>query len=506
MSPLSITLDRESRVPVYRQIVDQIRDALATGSIGPDDRLPTLRALAGRLGVNRLTVARAYDHLSEEGLIASHIGRGTFAVRGGQPERSLHPPPGPAWESLFARTPERAFERPFPSAAMTSAGEGTISFASLYPDPDLFPVKEFRDCVDQVLGRQGAAVLAYGPPSGYPPLREMVAKMLGERGIEASAEDVLITSGSQQAIDLVARALLDPGDSVVVENPTFLGAVQVFQSLGARLAGVPVDEPDRLVEHLEQAAARRNPKLAYFMPSFQNPTSRTIDLEARRGLVSIAAGRRFVLLEDDFAADLRYEGTDLPPLKALPGGGSVVYVSTFAKKLLPGLRVGWVVAPPRLIDRLISLKKITDYGTSLLPQAALHEFCRRGNLDHHLKKVSAAYRSRRDSMLDAMEREFPDGVSWTRPEGGLSIWVTLPDGVSADEVAGEAESRSVVVGRGDLFYVESPRRENLRLAYSMTSPAIIRKGIAVLGEIIRRRMTEGPIPRREKRAEPMPLI
>ena len=508
MKNLPVTLDRESPIPLYRQIVDRIRSDVARGLLRPGDRLPTTRELARSLGINRLTVSRAYSQLSEEGAIASHVGRGTYVADGGgrDPDERGDRAAGVAWESLFSRTPERAFDKGLPPVVIPNTGPGPVSFASLFPDPALFPVEEFRASVDRVLRKEGSRVLAYGPPAGYPPLRRMIAGMLRSKGIHASEEEIVITSGSQQGIDLVARALIDPGDTVVVENPTFLGAVQVFQSLGSDLAGVPVDEQGALVGRLEQTALRRHPKLAYLMPSFQNPTSHTMSVERREALLSVASRERFVLLEDDFASDLRFEGTDLPPLRAMQGGESVIYLSTFGKKFLPGLRVGWLLAPRALVSRLVNLKKITDYGTSLLPQAALFEFCRQGALDRHLERVVNEYRTRRDTMLSAMKAEFPEGTTWTRPEGGLSIWVTLPAGVDADEIAAEAESRSVLVGRGDLFYVDGAHRANLRLAYSQARPERIREGIRILGEIIKRKAVEGPQTRESGRWEPLPLI
>ncbi|HEY3174963.1 MAG TPA: PLP-dependent aminotransferase family protein [Candidatus Polarisedimenticolia bacterium] len=509
MKPISI--DRESDTPIYRQIASQLREAIARGDLRDSERLPTTRSLALRLGINRLTVSRAYEELTEEGAISAHVGRGSF-VHAGAPV-SVQPAPRPAaaparvaWGALFSRTTERVADEGLPAASMGAVAPGVISFASLFPDPTLFPVEPFRRSLDSVMRREGHRVLGYGPPAGMPALRKMIAGHLRASGMEVKESEVVITSGSQQGIDLVARALLDPGDVVLVENPTYTGAVQVFQSYGAELVGVPVDDEGAIVSLLEEAVARHRPKLIYLMPNFQNPTSETMSLRRRHALIELAVSRRVAVLEDDFGGDLRFDGPSLPALKALDRGDNVVYLSTFAKKLLPGLRIGWLAAPAVMAERLTRLKKITDYSTSLLLQAALHHFILHGDLDRHLANVIDCYRQRRDAMLSAMKRCFPPEVTWSRPRGGLVVWVTLPAGVDADEVAAAAAERSVLVGRGDLFYVDGGTRQNLRLTFAQAGTREIHGGIRVLGEIIEQRIRARRPERRSAPAESLPLI
>jgi len=356
-----------------------------------------------------------------------------------------------------------------------------------------------------VLRNDGRDVLGYGPPAGHPPLRRFIAGEMRQRGMHVSEEEIVVTNGSQQAIDLIARALVDPGDGVLVENPTYLGAVQVFQSYGAEIDGIPVDSEGAMVSVVPDAIERRRPKLLYLMPNFQNPTSRTMSRSRRESLAAVLASGRVVVVEDDFGGELRYEGEDLPTLKSLDRGGCVVYLSTFGKKLLPGLRVGWLAAPQPLAERIAHLKKISDYSTSVLLQAALHEFCRRGELRRHLGQVVGHYRERRDAMLAALEDCFPRSAEWTRPEGGLVVWVTLPDGVGAEDVAAEASAQGVLVGCGDLFYLGRPRRENLRLAFSQASPVQIRDGVGILGQIINRKIAV-QAGRKNPPEQPLPLI
>ncbi|HZI94615.1 MAG TPA: PLP-dependent aminotransferase family protein [Patescibacteria group bacterium] len=517
---IPIRVEHEAGLPIYLQIARQLSAAIEAGTLAPGDRLPTSRALCMKVGVNRLTVSRAYRDLIELGLVTSHVGRGTFVASTPRiqasgkesipPSQSFSDAPAPdlplPWGTLFSRTSERAIEGGLPPAAYGATEPGVISFASLFPDPSLFPVEPFRAALDGVLRRQGHRILGYGPPAGYPPLRKMIARNLRSRGMAVTEEEIVVTSGSQQGIDLVARALLDPGDVVVVENPTYTGAVQVFHSYGAQLRGVPVDQEGVIVPLLEEAVQHRRPKLIYLMPNFQNPTSETMSLRRRRALIDMAASRRLAILEDDFGGDLRFEGEDLPSLKALDLGGKVIYLSTFAKKLLPGLRIGWIAAPREIAERLVRLKKITDYSTSLLLQAALHEFCKQGDLDRHLINVVERYRERRDAMLSAMKRAFPPDVLWSRPKGGLVVWVTLPPTVDADEVAEDARARGVMVGRGDLFYVDSSTGQNLRLTFSQVTPREIHRGIRVLGDIIKQRIRTRRAERRATAGESMPLI
>jgi len=505
---IPIHLNRQSDTPLYRQIATQLRGAMTSGAFEADPRLPAMRRLAQDLGVNRLTIARAYRELADAGLISGEVGRGTFvrretAVRSPAAARRAQ---GMSWSPLFGRAVERVIGDGIASASFGATRPGVVSFASLFPDPALFPVEPFRRAMDGVLRRQGHRVLGYGPPGGYPPLRAMIAAQLRLKGIAVSEEEIVITSGSQQGIDLVARVLLDPGDTVLVENPTYTGAVQVFHAYGAQLSGVPVDEQGVIVPLLAEAVRRRRPKLIYLMPNFQNPTSETMTLARRQELIRVAAEGGLPILEDDFGGDLRFEGVDLPTLKALDASGSVIYVSTFAKKLLPGLRIGWVAAPREVAEQIVHLKKITDFSTSLILQAALHEFCLKGDLERHLDGVVGRYRERRDAMLAAMKRCFPREAGWTRPAGGLVIWVTLPNGVDAVEVAARAEERGVLVGRGDLFHVDGPTRQNLRLTFSQADIGAINRGIRILGDIIKeqiRTRREEPV---TSGAESLPII
>src|SRR5262245_44291626 len=432
LTAATIDLRNDSGVPLARQIAEAIRGLVASGSLIAGARLPAERDLARDLGVDRMTVARAYAALAASGFVVRHVGRGSFVAEQ-LPESSVsqtppssrdlprHPAPGMHWASAFSLRAAGG-AAPGLSALHAAAPEGAVNLSSLYPDPSLFPIDDFRRAMNASIRQEGARLFGYGAAGGYPPLRRFLSGWLRERGVAVDDDQILVTNGSQQGIDLVARALLEPGDRVVVENPTYTGAVQLFQSHGARVVGVPVDQEGMRPDRLEEAVSRGDAKFLYMIPNFQNPTSGTMSRKRRLTLLEIAARHLIPILEDDFGGDLRYEGEEIPALAALDRSESVIYLSTFAKKLLPGLRIGWLAAPREAIERLSFLKQLTDWNTSLLLQGALNEFCRRGMLARHLKRVVAIYRVRRDAMIDAMRRHFPKEARWTEPQGGLVVW------------------------------------------------------------------------------------
>ncbi len=326
------------------------------------------------------------------------------------------------------------------------------------------------------------------------------------RGTPTSAEEVLITNGSQQAIDLIARAFVDHGDLVLIENPTYSGAISSFESFGARLAGLQLDEDGILPGGIARSAGRTGAKLLYVTPSFQNPTTAVMPLPRRRQVLEEAAASNLMVIEDDWAGGLRFEGADPPTLRSLDREGRVIYLSTFAKQLIPGLRIGWIAGPRPVIDRLSVLKQINDYCSSPLMQVALEEFCRGGGLARHLALVRPAYRERRDAMLAALGGTFPAGAAWTKPEGGLFLWVRLPGELDAAELQAEAERRGVIVSGGDPFHLEGRGPASLRLTFASATTAEIERGIRSLGSILKKMLSASGRRRQEPVAEAYPLV
>ena len=508
MSIPGLNINLESEIPVYRQIAEGVRAALAAGHLSPGLRLPPTRDLARQLGVNRNTVVAAYELLATEGVVHSHTGRGTFLAESASGE-SLPGAPAPGdddWLTAFSSAVQGpSLERLLSAYRLAISSEG-ISFASSQPANDLAPVKEFSSAMASVLAEMGASVLTYGPMAGSPRLRETIAAGMRCGGSRVTAGNVLITNGSQQALELVFRTLLDRDNAVVLEDPTFTGALSALGSLGARTVGVPLDDEGMRPDLLALALERHRPRVIYVQPTFQNPTTRVMSLARRREILALATRYGCAVVEDDWAGELRYEGDPIPTLHALDGGRRVLYVSTFSKKLMPGLRVGWVVAPERVRDRLVALKQVEDCGTSPLLQEALQRFLEKGGLERHLRRVRPAYVERRDRLQNALDRHFPDGVHWTRPTGGLFIWVTLPGEVDSNELFLAARQRGVLFSRGELFHVGGSGRDTLRLGFGGVDPERIPEGIAVLGELIRERLSEGPSVAVDSRAEAMPIF
>jgi DNA-binding transcriptional MocR family regulator len=499
-----LQIDGESSVPVYRQIADGVRAAAEDGRLQPGRRLPPTRDLARQLGVNRQTVVAAYEYLAAEGWVQSHTGKGTYLVE--PPGAAGQAPAATAggdaeWSTSFSRAVEGPNVGDLLSVyRMANAGEG-ISFAGSYPSRDLMPVEAFGHAMTAALHDAGRELLSYGPTAGHAPLREMLAETLG-----ADPENVLITNGAQQAIELVFHTFLERGEAVIIEEPTYAGVLSVVGSIGARAVAVPVDEQGMRPDLLAIALERHRPRLLYVQPTFHNPTTGVMDQERRRQLLALAARNRCIVVEDDWASGLRFEGRDVPTLYAMDGGAHVIYLSTFSKKLLPGLRVGWIAAPPSVTERLMRLKQIRDCGTSPLLQAALHVFlCERG-LERHLERVLPANRERRDCMLRALERHAPAGVGWTRPEGGLFLWVTLPAGLDGRELFLAAQERGVRYSSGELFHSNAGRSHSLRLTYSTATPSEIEKGVEILGALIRERWPADTDPRERKPVQTMPVL
>jgi len=364
-----------------------------------------------------------------------------------------------------------------------------LSFAGGLPAPELFPVEEIAAAHAEVLARDGRAALQYSTTEGFGPLREWVVARLGRRGIRASVDQVLITNGSQQGIDLAARILLDPGDVVAVENPSYLAALQTFSGCEVGFAPVGSDDEGMDIDALERVFARRVPKLVYVVAEFANPKGTTLSRARRERLVRLCQAHRVPILEDDPYGELRFRGVAPPPLAALDDEGVVLHLGTFSKTLAPGMRLGWMVGPRDLIRAATIAKQAADLHTASLAQRAAAALLGRFDYDAHLTRLRAVYGERCLTMLGALERHLPPGTRWTRPDGGLFVWVELPFGVSADDLFAEALRDKVAFVPGSAFYAESPRHEMMRLNYSNRPSEAIEEGMTRLGRAVVRRLS-----------------
>lgn len=376
---------------------------------------------------------------------------------------------------------------------LTEKGD-VISFAGGLPAPEVFPVAEFQAACHKVLEEMGPKALQYGTTEGYRPLREMIVRHMARYKINVSVDNVLITAGSQQALDLIGKLLINPGDRLLVEEPTYLGALQAFNMYQAEYVTVPIDD-DGLRTDLLEEALRAGPKFMYILPNFQNPGGVTLSLSRRMELIALAERYGVPIIEDDPYGQLRYEGEHIKPLVVLdserPGcddggrySGNVIYLSTFSKTLAPGLRLGWVVAPEEVISKLVQLKQGTDLHTSTFTQIVAYEVARGGFLDRHVRKIRQVYRERRDVMLAALERYFPPGVRWTHPQGGLFLWVTLPEWVNTTQILPHAIEEKVAYVPGTDFFASGGGYNTLRLNFSNARPEMIEEGIRRLGRVL----------------------
>jgi DNA-binding transcriptional MocR family regulator len=481
---MMLRLERDSRTPLYLQIRNQLREMILDGTLSEGNRLPPERKMAAALGVNRTTVVNAYRELAADGLVEGHVGRGTIVRRplltpSQLPEHLITHPL--VWPEYFVPRPEGGRDPLLRDLMALLARADTISFAAGIPAPELYPLDDFRQAMTHVLNTAGQTLLQPCPVEGYYPLRQTIARRLAGRGATVRAENILIVTGSQQGLDLIARAFLGAGDEVVVEAPTYLGALQIFGAAGARLLGVPLDEEGMRLDVLENVLVRYRPKLIYTLPTFQNPSGCTMSPRRRLQLLELAHRRRVPIVEDDPYGELYYTSQAPSPLLALDQDGYVIYLSTFSKILFPGLRLGWVAAPRPVIERLSQIKQLADLHCSTLIQGAVHEFCQRGALDRHLDRVRDLYRQRRDAMLAALADVAPSGLEWDEPQGGFNLWCRLPSGLKARQLMAEAARQRVALVPGEVFYPDGGGQEEIRLNFSCPPVAQMEEGVRRLG-------------------------
>ena len=400
------------------------------------------------------------------------------------------------WQQRYAQRTQRMTSSAIRELLKLTSLPDIISFAGGLPAPEVFPVEEVRTAVDRVLTQHGTSALQYSTTEGYPPLRDLLVRHMARYGIQVGIENIIITTGSQSTLDLIGKILINQGDRVLTETPSYLGALQAFTMYGAEYVTVPVDEDGLVTGRLEQAL-RAGPKFMYILPNFQNPAGVTLSLQRRREVVALADRYGIPIVEDDPYGQLRYEGHHVKPLVVLDAelhnehrngqySGDVIYLSTFSKTLAPGLRLGWVVAPREVIQRLVMAKQGTDLHTSTFDQMVAFEVARGGFIDQHVRRIRDVYGRHRDVMLQALDRAFArdSGVRWTRPQGGLFLWLTLPDNLDASVLLQEAIREKVAFVPGVCFHPDGSGRNTMRLNFSNATEAMIEEGIARLGRVI----------------------
>jgi 2-aminoadipate transaminase len=493
-------LDATLEEPLYRQLFQFFRVEILSHHLPPGGRMPPTRELAAQIGLNRITISSAYELLESEGLIRTHGGRGSFVAVPGQLFEDADESAADAgmdWE-------ERLSSWPPANESASPAGEIAISFATARPSEQLFPVEAFRQTCREVLdSAEAASILQLGSPNGYPPLRHHLMDQGRSRGQLREDDDLIVTNGCQQALDLLQRLLVKPGEAVLVEDPIYPGMRSVFSRAGLRLLGVPVGSQGVNLDVLARLVRGERPRLLVVTPNFQNPTGVTMPEAARRELLRIAGAASLPVIENDIYGELRYVGEPVPTLKQLDEAGLVIQVKSYSKLAFPGLRVGWVTGPRPVIRRLAELKQVTDLHTDHLSQAVLLHFDRSGRLEAHRSRILEAGRSRLAAVLGACAQHLPAGAKFTRPEGGMNLWVRLPEPLDAAALLPAAQRAGVAYLPASMFEVSQRQPGGLRLSFAGLAVERIERGLMLLGRVFQAGLEQARASRRE---DPAPAI
>ncbi len=486
MLDLAFRPDPEAPEPLYRQLGAYVRGLIEAGRLVPGQKLPATRELARSLGVGRNTVNLAYEGLAEAGFVTAHVGQGTFvATAVGAGSSAVVSPPdrgrGFVWESLLS---QRGHLRALPRATPHGRGGVRFDLRAGRVDAGALPLDVLRRAAARAV-RELPDVASHVEPGGSRALRAEIARQLVARGIECGASDVLVVHGAQQALDLVARTLVDPGDAVVVEQPGYFGASLAFAAARATLVGVGVDEEGLRVDELQRILRARRVKLVYATPAVQCPTGAMMSAQRRAELLELADATQTPVLEDDYDCQLRLGSTTPLALKALDVAGQVIYVGTFSKALFPGLRMGYLVVARELRRRLALAQLVSDFGCSQLDELLLLDLMRSGALQRHVKRMRRLYAERLAALLGALREALPDEVVCAEPAGGTALWVTLPATVDADAVHERAEAAGIVYARGEEFFLDERGARHLYLSYACLGAEELAKAGAALGEIVR---------------------
>lgn len=484
---MRINVDRTKKIPLYRQIENHIRTAILSGNLQVGTKLPAVRQMSKDLAVNRITIETAYDLLEADGLIEKKVGSGTFVLpihKTAQPNKNEEESKWPLWQQgpLGRIKPEVTDLEQFNETLQPP--ENPIRFAGGVGDPNLFPVNEFGKIIQKIIKKDGVIGLSYGEPNGYLPLRQTICRILANQGLQTNPENILITTGSQQAINLVTQLLLKPGDIVLTECPSYSGALDLFNAHHLHTIRIPVDEDGMRIDLVEEKLQQHHPKLIYTIPNFHNPTGVCMSGKRRRQLLALAEKYNVPILEDDYVGDLRYDGCALPTLKALDCGGRVIYTSTFSKMLMPDLRIGYIISEGPIYKSLVHLKCLNDLATSNLFQRALDAYLSIGRYQSHLRKTIRIYRKRRDCAIDTVGRVLKGKVIYTTPKGGLFLWLTLQDQINPNELIETAQKCGVSLGT--VFTVEGDdQAHHLRINFAFQTEENIILGLKRLSQALK---------------------
>jgi GntR family transcriptional regulator/MocR family aminotransferase len=493
-----LTLQPHGTQPLYRQITETLRGEIAAGTLPAGTRLPSSRQLARDLRVSRITVATAYAELEAEGVLESRAGSGTYVLPPWAPPRPAGGSHGaahhlaaddlPPWQRDVRRIANPERDEVLGQVLRGPLVPDIVGFSWGAGDPRLLPIAEFRRALCDVLDRDDPAALGPEGGLGFPPLRQWLAGYLGQHGLDVTPDDILITGGTQQTISLVAATLLRPGDRVITEVPTWPGALEAFETAGARVVAIPLDKEGMRLDRLVDALEREQPRLIYTVPTFHNPTGVVMSARRRQAICALAERFGVPVLEDDHVREVRFGNPLPPPLAAFDRRGDVIHAGSFTKSLIPSLRLGYVVARGPLREALLARRRSVDLFGSALMQRTLTAFVDSGAVDRHWRRVSRVYGRRHTAMLRALEQHLPAGARWSGVSGGLVLWVQAPDGISVAALHDAALADGVGFARGAAFFPEPSDQPYLRLNFAAVDESEIERGIAILGRIMHAQM------------------
>lgn len=455
------------------------------GQILNDFLLPPERKMAKDLGVSRSTVVKAYEELKALGVVESHTGKGTRIVvhkdnKSIEDEKNINPL---YWYQFFNSNIAPANEHIIKDIMSVIGYTNVISFAAGVASKDFYPVEEIAKIQEKLWRKCGREMLTHSDVEGYYPFRESICEILKEKHINISPKEIMVLSGSQQGLDFIARTFICPGDVIILEEPTFMGAIQIFKMAGAKVIGIPMDDEGIKINVLEGLLKKYKPKFIYTIPTFHNPSGTVMSLQRRYALLQLAYKYQIPIVEDDPYGEIRYEDNIIPPLKALDRFDYVIYLSTFSKVMFSGMRVGYAAVSSQVIKKFAALKQMTDLHTNLVAQYILDEFIREGLYKTHIKLVCCEYKKKRDIMLQALENNGIPIFDYNIPKGGYYIWCRFPRNIPQTKLWAKAASKGVAYTPGNVFYAEENDGENyIRLNFTFESDENIRLGIKKLIE------------------------
>lgn len=484
-----INIDKTSRQPLFQQAFEQLKQLIETGVLQPNEQLPSTRKLAELLGVHRTTIYRAYEELWAAGYLEATTGsysrvrrRNLLAIQPSGEESSLID-----WQNCMA---EATRQLPDPASLKRNLTKGILDFAPLSPDSELLPVEDFRRCLNQVLLDEKAGLLQYGDPLGYAPLREYLANQMRQHGISTQTSEIMLTNGMQNGIDLVLRLLSNRGNCIITETPTYKSVLSLARYLGLQVVGIPVTADGMDLEILESKLITHRPKLVYTMPTFQNPTGLSASQTHREQLLALCEKYRVPLVEDGFEEEMKYFGKAVLPIKSMDKNRVVIYLGTFSKVLFPGIRVGWIIAPAAIINKMGGIKYVSELSGSPLVQAAVYKFCRQGFYELHKKRLHRVYRKRMQATLQACREFLPSElIQWSKPDGGYLLWFSVKnDQLTEQEFLDQLLNAGVNVTPGSQFFPDPTNEVHFRLSIAHRDEEEIREGIRRIGEVVKKQM------------------